>query len=91
MNGERLVASDSIEPWFIGLTEIALAAFIVFIVILWIFSGKCPQCHHYFALKKTGAIRREDGMIFVSTSDQYRCTHCGDTDWLRRFSGYGGG
>ena len=78
------LVSAAIEPW------IVIGLMVVFIGIGLIFRGKCPKCRRYRTFRKTGATRRDRGLIFGTICYEHRCTQCGFTDWGEDSSAGGG-
>ena len=73
-------------PWFV----FVIIIFVVVILAAIFFSGTCPQCQRRRALKTTGH-ERSDGGWFSTTEQEWRCRHCGYTEWKQKSSGGGGG
>lgn len=59
-------------------------------LLLAFFTTRCPSCAKSYVLKRTGATERRGGFWFGSVFQEFRCKHCGHTEWRKRVHTSGG-
>ena len=81
-----------IGEWLVSNILIVVGAIVLvpLFVVLIIYSGQCPKCRKFWALRRTGATR---GKSWISWGEEeFRCVHCGHKVWesARRYFAGGG-
>ncbi len=73
----------------IGILLVVIIAIIIAteIAITLVFSGQCPKCKRFHAMKRTG--REEEKEFFENDLYEVQCKYCGHRKWEKESSDIG--